>query len=100
MAEVINLVVEFYGGSRRIAERPEIRLEIPCGNSLSWRDISEKLLEQLPGLKGPVLEATTGDLLPSYKINLNGDEFVSQITAKFKEGDILIIVPSMSGGSQ
>lgn len=100
MAEVINVVVEFYGGSRIAAKRSQISIAIPSVNYLTWSDISEKLLKKIPGLKGTVLEAASGDLLLSYKINLNGNEFVSQSTAKFNEGDILIIVPSMSGGSQ
>lgn len=100
MADVINLVVEFYGGSRIAAEISEVSLAIPSLNYLTWSDISGKLLEKMPGLRGTVLGTASGELLSSYKINLNGDEFVSQSTAKFYEGDILIIVPSMSGGSR
>ena len=98
MDDHINLTVEFYGTSRQAADTSQINIEIPSDNSVLWSDITTTLLEKLPGLAGKVIEVGSGCLVSSYAINLNGRHFINQEKTAFKDGDVLIIVPSMSGG--
>jgi molybdopterin converting factor small subunit len=75
-----------------------MKIEISSDNSVLWSDITTTLLERLPGLAGKVIEVGSGCLASSYAINLNGGHFINQEKTVFKDGDVLIIVPSMAGG--
>ena len=94
----INLTVEFYGTSRQAADTNQMKIEISSDDSVLWSDITSTLLERLPGLAGEVIEVGSGCLASSYAINLNGGHFINQENTVFKDGDVLIIVPSMAGG--
>ena len=98
MDDHINLTVEFYGTSRQAADTSQMKIEISSDNSVLWSDITSTLLERLPGLAGKVIEVGSGCLASSYAINLNGGHFINQENTVFKDGDVLIIVPSMAGG--
>ena len=98
MDDHINLTVEFYGTSRQAADTSQMNIEISSDNSLLWSDITTTLLERAPGLAGKVIEVGSGCLVSSYAINLNGRYFINQEKTAFKDGDVLIIVPSMAGG--
>ena len=61
--------------------------------------VVEKLYCDIPELRGSIIEDCSKELLPSYKLNINGKMFVENNEHILKDGDSVLIIPSMAGGS-
>ena len=61
--------------------------------------VVEKLYYDMPELRGSIIEECSKVLFPSYKLNINGKTFVENDSDLLKDGDSILIIPSMAGGS-
>jgi hypothetical protein len=88
-----RVTVELFGVPHRLAGTPLVELDASTvGEALT------RLAERCPALVGPVL--ASGRLLPAYRLNLNGDEFlIGDPDARgLREGDCLLVVALDAGG--
>ena len=86
-----QVVVELYGAPRLKAGRGTITLE-----ASTVADALDGLARACPGLAG-VVRSGSG-LHPAYRLNLNGDRFVTDPTMRLAEGDALLLLAADAGG--
>ena len=58
----------------------------------------EALASACPALDGPVIVPGARGVHPSYKMNLNGDQFVSDPATPLADGDVLLLLAADVGG--
>ena len=94
---MIQILVEFFGTSRRLTgcDKKTISLK---ETRVSAHKIVQKLYDDIPELRGVIIDDNSRELLPSYKLNLNGKMFIEDIGHILKDGDSVLIIPSMAGG--
>jgi hypothetical protein len=85
--------VELYGVARL---RAGIRDWTSTGGTLG--EVLESLAVEFPMLEGSVVSRQPIGLLPSYRISLNGDRFVSDPNTLLANGDHLLILSADVGG--
>jgi hypothetical protein len=85
------ITIELFGVPRLRAGIPSIRLEASdVGSALRG------LASACPMLDGSVLLG--GRVHPSYRLSLNGDEFVTEPGTGLIEGDVLLLLAADVGG--
>ena len=85
------ITIELFGVPRLRAGLPMIRLEADdVGSALRGLAIA------CPRLDGSVVIG--GRVLPSYRLSLNGDEFVTEPETRLSDGDVLILLAADVGG--
>jgi molybdopterin synthase sulfur carrier subunit len=85
------ITIELYGVPRLRAGRGRVTLEA--------QTLGEALLglgRECPGLEGTVLRL--GIVQAAYRLNLNGDRFVSDPETRLTEGDALLLLAADAGG--
>jgi len=92
----MNLIVEFLGLSRGLAQTPEASISVAEG--ASYRDALAATAERFPALIGPVLQPRTYDLAPALMMNVNGRYAVRDLDAPAADGQRLIIMFLEAGG--
>ena len=85
--------VELFGVARL---RAGVRDWTSTGHTLG--EVLESLTDAFPVLEGSVVSRQPLSLLPSYRISLNGDRFVSDPSTPLTDGDLLLILSADVGG--
>jgi molybdopterin converting factor small subunit len=83
--------IELYGVPRLRAGRREFAVQ-----ASSVAHAIEALERACPALSGAVIER--GQLLPAYRISLNGRHFVTDLATPVAAGDSLIVIAADAGG--
>jgi molybdopterin converting factor small subunit len=91
----VRCVVELMGVARLLAKTREVTLDLPPAATLG--DVYAGLADEHPVLLGRVLQSE-GGLTRGYACNINGVEFVRDMTAKIKAGDRIYIISADAGG--
>ena len=94
---VIHIFVEFFGTSRRLSGCDKRRFSFK-GTQVSVAMVVEKLYDDVPELRGFIIDDDSKTLFSSYKLNINGKMFVENVEHIVKDGDSVLIIPSMAGG--
>ena len=89
--EARAVVIELYGVPRLRAGRGQVSVEAG-----SVAEAIAALEQQCPELAGCVVVA--GRLLPTYRLSLNGQVFVSDPATRLRPGDSLVLVAADAGG--
>lgn len=83
--------IELYGVPRLRAGISRVSVE-----AARLAEALDGLGRACPALVGPVVER--GNVLPSFKVSINGDRFVSDPDTPLTEGDVLLILSADVGG--
>lgn len=94
----MEVTVRFIGAFRTISGKSKLTIE--------YRDIPnikkavQKIVEELPKLKGALIDADLQDLGPNTLILLNGREIsiLNGLKTTLKNGDEIVFVPVSHGG--
>ncbi len=92
----MELVVEFFGLARQLAQTKECRIALD--GQPSFRQILAHIAGQFPALVGPVILPETFDLVSSYMLNLDGRRRVTDLDAPAAEGQRLLLMFTEAGG--
>lgn len=91
----MTCTVELFGVARMLAGTPEITVRVASGATIA--NVFESVLEHLPALSERVINAT-GGLVDGYACNVNGLDFVRDISRRVQEGDRLVLLSADAGG--
>ena len=94
----MEVTVKFIGSFRTISSRSKLTIEsreIP-----NVKKAVEKIVEELPKLKGALIDADMQDPRPNTLILLNGKEIsvLNGLETLLKNGDEIVFVPVSHGG--
>jgi molybdopterin converting factor small subunit len=90
-ADIPKVTVELYGVPRLRARTGRLLLEAATvGEALAG------LARQCPALEGSVIRGS--GVLPSFRLNLNGDRFVTDPETPLADGDALLLMAADAGG--
>ncbi|NLD44918.1 MAG: MoaD/ThiS family protein [Chloroflexi bacterium] len=92
----MQLVVEFLGQSRRLANAREVVVRV--GDTASYRDVLRQVAADFPALLGPLIVPHSFGLVPSYMLNVDGRRVVSDLDALPEDGQRLIFMFVEAGG--
>ena len=88
--------VELFGVARLTAGERAVTL--PHAEAASLRAIVRALAQRYPALVGPVI-AHDGEVLnDGYLLNVNGRDFVRDLTTALQPGDAVLLVAAAAGG--
>ena len=87
--------VEFYGIARQRAGTSQLALDVPPAG-ISLGAVFKGIASALPGFAGECV--LDGRLLPSLAANLDGEQFVSDLTMPIRDGQCLLILSADAGG--
>lgn len=82
---------------RRVTDGAE-SVEVPTGTIAHALDVLD---EKFPGFKTRVLDEESGDIHPFISIFLNENDvhYIRGLDTDLKDGDELVIIPAIAGGS-
>lgn len=86
-----SVVIELYGVPRLRAGRRECAVQ-----AASVAEAIVALARECPALSGVVI--SNGQLLPAYRLSLNGQQFVTDPTTRLAPGDSLVLIAADAGG--
>jgi molybdopterin converting factor small subunit len=92
----MQLIVEFLGPSRRLAQTKETTLEV--ADRATYRDVLRQLATRYPSLVDDVIVPSTFDLSPAFILNANGRRAITDLDVQPEEGQRLIIMVMEAGG--
>jgi molybdopterin-guanine dinucleotide biosynthesis protein A/molybdopterin converting factor small subunit len=92
----LTCTVELFGVARLLAKTPEVSLTLPQEATLFH--VFGALAERLPTLVGPVITLDRNRLTSGYACNINGQDFVRNLSVKVNPGDSILIISSDAGG--
>lgn len=91
-----GVVVELFGTARSIVGAREVEIEVEAGASVS--EVIAALAASQPGLVGRVIALNGAGLVESYGLNLNGHNFVADLSTPIRPGDRLLLLFTSAGG--
>ncbi len=94
----MEVTVKFIGSFRTISSRSKLTIE--CREIPNVKKAVEKIVEELPKLKGALIDADMQDPRPNTLILLNGKEIsiLNGLETLLKNGDEIVFVPVSHGG--
>lgn len=92
----VSCTVELFGVARLRAKTKEVSLELPQDATLAHVFVA--LAERLPSLVGSVIAPEKNRLAGGHACNINGREFVRNMSAKVNPGDRIFIISADAGG--
>ncbi len=92
----MTCTVELFGVARLVAGKREIALTVERGATIAR--VFASLAERVPALSGRVIVANGSALMDGYACNVNGLEFVRDITVRVKDGDRIVLLSADAGG--
>jgi molybdopterin converting factor small subunit len=92
----MTCTVELFGVARMVAGTPELTLTVPPDATIA--NVFQSLAEKLPALAGRVVNATGGGLRDGYACNVNGLEFVRDLSSRLNDGDRIVLLSADAGG--
>ncbi|MBI2347031.1 MAG: NTP transferase domain-containing protein [Deltaproteobacteria bacterium] len=88
--------VELLGVARLRAKTREVSLALPQGATVAH--VFSALAEKLPTLVGPVIAPGGNSLASGHACNINGRDFVRDLTVEVRPGDRIFIISADAGG--
>lgn len=94
----MEVTVKFIGSFRTISSKSKLTIE--CREIPNVKKAVEKIVEELPKLKGALIDADMQDPRPNTLILLNGKEIsiLNGLETLLKNGDEIVFVPVSHGG--
>ena len=92
----MQLVVEFLGQARRLAQTKETVAHM--NEPASFRDVLRWLADHYPALLGPVIVPQSYDIVPFYMLNVDGRRVARDLDARPEDGQRLILMFVEAGG--
>jgi molybdopterin-guanine dinucleotide biosynthesis protein A/molybdopterin converting factor small subunit len=92
----IPCTVELLGVARLRAKTREVSLALPQGATVAH--VFSALAEKLPTLVGPVIAPDCNSLASGHACNINGRDFVRDLTVEVRPGDRIFIISADAGG--
>jgi len=93
---MVRCVVEFYGVPRQLLALSQSELEL--GDNADLSELLAYLAKTWPRLRGRVISPEGDRLLTSYRLNINGGAFVSDLSTRINEGDHILLITASAGG--
>jgi molybdopterin converting factor small subunit len=88
--------VELFGVARLTAGERLVEVAVPSDGTLG--DVVAGLARRRPQLLGPVISLDGQSLLDGYVLNLNGRDFVRDLSRPMAAGDTVLLVAAAAGG--
>ena len=92
----VPCTVELLGVARLRAKTREVFLALPQGATVAH--VFSALAEKLPTLVGPVIAPDGNSLASGHACNINGRDFVRDLTVEVRPGDRIFIISADAGG--
>ncbi|MCX8171169.1 MAG: MoaD family protein [Candidatus Bathyarchaeota archaeon] len=94
----MGVKVRMLGVLKRISGKDEISLDLSGGANL--REVIERILEDIIGLKDILLDPELKDPRPNTIILVNGKEIglLDGLETQIKDGDEIVLIPVVHGG--
>ena len=92
----VPCTVELLGVARLRAKTREVFLALPQGATVAH--VFSALAEKLPTLVGPVIAPGGNSLASGHACNINGRDFVRDLTVEVRPGDRIFIISADAGG--
>lgn len=94
----MEVTLRFIGALRTISGKSKLTIEY--GDMPNVKKAVEKIVEELPKLKGALIDADLQDPRPNTLILLNGREIsiLNGLETMLKNGDEIVFVPVSHGG--
>ena len=92
----VPCTVELLGVARLRAKTREVSLALPQGATVAH--VFSALAEKLPTLVGPVIAPGGNSLASGHACNINGRDFVRDLTVEVRPGDRIFIISADAGG--
>jgi sulfur-carrier protein len=92
------LIIMFVGALRHLSGKTQLKLD--CKGSCSIREIIYRLIDEMPKLKGSLIEEQAGETKTNALILVNGREIsvLLGLETKLDDGDEVVFVPVVHGG--
>jgi len=87
----VQIVVEMFGIARHRAGVPRVDVD-----AATVGDALHQLVAQYPAVAEACFDQ--GQLRPEYTLNLNGEQFVSDMKLSLRSGDCLLLLSADAGG--
>jgi len=92
----VRITVELFGHPRQLTGEKEVAFEL--SEDARVRDVVAQLTERFPALLGPVFDAQTLELAPTYLLNIDGRRVVDDFEMKPEDGQHLLLFFVDAGG--